>query len=931
MLTRFKEGASNLAWNIVTGDETWIYYYDPKTKQQSTVWVYRDEPKPTKTVRERYASKRMLASFFNKTGHVATIALRNCRIVNSDWYKTICLPEMWWTLALVALAVTRTHGQCPWVGAPALHAACDCALNLAHDLSVQCRLVDFPALLNALDSSARNIPIDLLYVHNSTVPSLPNDIFINLKIHNLQISGCRIKKIADNAFRGQGPYMKILNLQDNELTELPVKALRALTNLSLLDVSKNKILQIGNHSFTTLRRLTTLALSDNNMTLQSLALSGLENSLKNLNLRGTKQNTVPECIRGLKSLAFLDLSQNSIRELPGPDESKTFEGLESLTALNLERNLIHSLGPNSFAGVRQTLSSLSLLNNLLPEFPTAAIATLTELKVLDIGFNLLNELPIDAFVNNPSITLLAVDGNHLSTIPERALVHLNRTLRGLSLGGRYLNCDCRLRWIIDWIRNGELQVTSRERNPQFCGQPAHLKQRGFYSLEPNELICESENTDDASIKNETHSEPKKKIEWQQTSSTPSGIATSTITAATTAHSSTTTTTEDTIETTSKIILTQTANGTSVQPVRNSSTRPAAPNWRHVAHQRPPLVTNFPQQKPKADDSNEVIVKNAYRQENSVIIQWDSDVANILGFRVVYRLFGDKSFKQGPPLEASEREFKIKNVPSQECIVVCVISLEEVYVSPETVPYGQCREVRTVSAAASNMDKITIAASAAICGTIVVAVLVFVAASRRRSRTLHRLQAQAPKKLPNACCGGMGATPSPGGPLSSLATLGAFGKQSEWDQVSAYSARSIPRARTYTEPTPPDPLPGRPGRARSLADGQSQHSYSHSGRFGMHGYPGSLMGSRSDLRQSRQSLGGASERASRLSLSGAAGGATGGTAGSRRRPRSRSRPASRYSVGSIGLGYGDTSDNWTDHDMDIYMARNATARNGLVPL
>ncbi|CAH2067282.1 unnamed protein product, partial [Iphiclides podalirius] len=230
-----------------------------------------------------------------------------------------------------------------------------------------------------------------------------------------------------------------------------------------------------------------------------------------------------------------------------------------------------------------------------------------------------------------------------------------------------------------------------------------------------------------------------------------------------------------------------------------------------------------------------------------------------------------------------------------------------------------------------MDKITIAASAAICGTIVVAVLIFAAASRRRSRTVHRLHSQAPEKMANACCGGLPGTPSPSGPLSSLATIGAFGKQREWDQVSAYSARSIPRARTYTEPAAPDPLPGRPGRTRSLADGQSQHSYSQSGRYGAPGYPGSLLGSRTDLRQSRQSLGGTSERASRLSLSGAAGGATGGTTGSRRRPRSRSRPASRYSVGSLGLGYCDTSDNWTDHDMDIYMARNATARGGLVPL
>lgn len=118
-----------------------------------------------------------------------------------------------------------------------------------------------------------------------------------------------------------------------------------------------------------------------------------------------------------------------------------------------------------------------------------------------------------------------------------------------------------------------------------------------------------------------------------------------------------------------------------------------------------------------------------RQDNSVIIQWDSDTSNILGFRVVYRLFGDKSFKQGPPLESTEREFKIKNVPTAECIVVCVVSLEDITVTPDNVPYHQCREVRTVTAQASNMDKITIAASAAICGTIIVAVIIFIAASR----------------------------------------------------------------------------------------------------------------------------------------------------------------------------------------------------------
>ncbi|GBP21968.1 hypothetical protein EVAR_7185_1 [Eumeta japonica] len=36
----------------------------------------------------------MIASFFNKARHVATVALNNCHTVNSDWYMAICLPEV---------------------------------------------------------------------------------------------------------------------------------------------------------------------------------------------------------------------------------------------------------------------------------------------------------------------------------------------------------------------------------------------------------------------------------------------------------------------------------------------------------------------------------------------------------------------------------------------------------------------------------------------------------------------------------------------------------------------------------------------------------------------------------------------------------------------------------------------------------------------
>ena len=51
MLKKFNRGASKDVYKIVTGDESWIYAYEPETKQQSTVQVFQDEPNPTKVVR----------------------------------------------------------------------------------------------------------------------------------------------------------------------------------------------------------------------------------------------------------------------------------------------------------------------------------------------------------------------------------------------------------------------------------------------------------------------------------------------------------------------------------------------------------------------------------------------------------------------------------------------------------------------------------------------------------------------------------------------------------------------------------------------------------------------------------------------------------------------------------------------------------------
>lgn len=285
---------------------------------------------------------------------------------------------------LLTVLIQGGATQCPWEEETEteLASTCICSFNTANELSVQCNdLANYPLFKATLIKyTTSKVPLDLLYINNSAIRNINENTLSGILVKNLQLSHCRINSITPNAFRHMEATLKHLNLQDNDLEQIPVETFRHLKNLTLIDLSKNKIGKISDDSFSTLSNLVTLKLSDNNLTLYKNSFRGLELSLKNLNLKNTKLKMVPECIKGLKSLTFLDLAQNLLTQLPG-NNMGIFKNLNSLTALNLERNILQELNENAFLGVEDTLSSLSLLNNLLVEFPTKAISSLRELRV----------------------------------------------------------------------------------------------------------------------------------------------------------------------------------------------------------------------------------------------------------------------------------------------------------------------------------------------------------------------------------------------------------------------------------------------------------------------------------------------------------------------------------------------------------------------
>ncbi len=73
-----------LNW-IIAMDESWFYTYDPRNKSADKQWVTKEEPCPTKCLRERSQKKVMLILFFDSSGIISMDFVED-GTVDSDVY-----------------------------------------------------------------------------------------------------------------------------------------------------------------------------------------------------------------------------------------------------------------------------------------------------------------------------------------------------------------------------------------------------------------------------------------------------------------------------------------------------------------------------------------------------------------------------------------------------------------------------------------------------------------------------------------------------------------------------------------------------------------------------------------------------------------------------------------------------------------------------
>jgi len=72
--------------NIVTGDGSWVYGYDPETKQQSSQWKGPSSPRPKKGRQVRSKTKVMLLAFCGSDGIVHHEYAPDGQTINKEFY-----------------------------------------------------------------------------------------------------------------------------------------------------------------------------------------------------------------------------------------------------------------------------------------------------------------------------------------------------------------------------------------------------------------------------------------------------------------------------------------------------------------------------------------------------------------------------------------------------------------------------------------------------------------------------------------------------------------------------------------------------------------------------------------------------------------------------------------------------------------------------
>ncbi|XP_059619257.1 immunoglobulin domain and leucine-rich repeat-containing protein 2 [Phlebotomus argentipes] len=354
-------------------------------------------------------------------------------------------------------------------------------------------------------SFAKLIKLKILNLSGNRIANVSANVFMDLQsLNELHLARNHLERISTTTWSPFG-YLKqllVLDLADNVIKDLPRHTFRGLETLKQLHLQRNQLTVVPFQLFADIGAIEMLDLSHNGI-VSILDNHFIENGrLQVLNMQHNHLVSIlKNTFNGLSRLTYLNVAENRINFI----DRNAFSSLEELKYLNISGNHLLILSSSVFSGLT-LLEQLDMSGNPFENLPNGILMhqyalreftlSRTGLKRLGnlaarhngtLNRDILRQLRVVSMRENVNLTCL--DGSVLANLPSVEILHLTgsqiaempkeigdlTTLRVLDLSGnaltflpdtvnklshlRYVNfiandfaCDCRMHWMVSWIR-----------------------------------------------------------------------------------------------------------------------------------------------------------------------------------------------------------------------------------------------------------------------------------------------------------------------------------------------------------------------------------------------------------------------------------------------------------------------------------------------
>ena len=80
--------------NVVTGDKTWVHYFEPVRKVSNKIWAIKHSKRPIIAKRSLSTKKVLYAIFFSGEGVAIKVPVKKGKSITGKYYKDVVLKKL---------------------------------------------------------------------------------------------------------------------------------------------------------------------------------------------------------------------------------------------------------------------------------------------------------------------------------------------------------------------------------------------------------------------------------------------------------------------------------------------------------------------------------------------------------------------------------------------------------------------------------------------------------------------------------------------------------------------------------------------------------------------------------------------------------------------------------------------------------------------